>query len=210
MIELQRCRDATSLEDVTRILDEAGIHFRIDSTAPSVDLSKIGTGNDAQMVVSVRDEDYDSARQALEADSLRFELPEDHYLLTSTDDELAEIVAVPDEWSAFDVAHARRLMKERGVTPTMVESKREVYRENLRTGKRASMYLIVGGWICCFLGGFIGLGIAWSLCHMKEKTPDGEFYTYDDWSRRVGLSMYKFGWVMMILFLLGRLQSCTR
>ncbi len=142
-----------------------------------------------QLMVCVPQSLYGAARAALESTYLKIALPEDHYLVASTDEELVEIVGQSSEWGAFDVAHARRLISERGIATIRIEDKRAEYLRQLRLGKRASKKLIFFGWVFLFLGGLIGLGIAWSLCYMKEKTPDGEFFTYDEKSRVVGRMM---------------------
>ena len=37
-----------------------------------------------------------------------------------------------------------------------------------------------------FLGGILGALIGWSLSSSKDTTPAGEFYTYDEASRKTG------------------------
>jgi len=147
LVELQRCRDAASVEDLIRILDAAGISHRVGSDAPVIDISSIGTGNEAQAIIGVHEEDDEAARAAMEQDSLQVELPSDHDLLTSTDDEIVEIAAQPGEWSAFDVAHARRFMNERGINPARIETLGRGRLAQLREGKPAPTYLLVIGWI---------------------------------------------------------------
>ncbi|MCX6867181.1 MAG: hypothetical protein NTV46_13360 [Verrucomicrobia bacterium] len=201
LIELQRCRDAASVKELTQILNDAGIPHRVGSSAPIVDISTIGSGNEAQVIVSVRAKDYDAARAAMEEDSLQIELPMGHYLLTSSDDELAEIIAQANDWSAFDVAHARRLLNDRGVEPSKIAEKKAERLNELRTGKKATMFLLCFGWLCVLLGGLVGLGIAWSLCYSKDMTPDGEFFTYDIKSREAGKPMLTCSCLMIVLYL---------
>ncbi len=132
-----------------------------------------------------------AARAATEREHLKIDLPADHYLLSSTDAELVEIVAHSSEWSGFDVAHARRLISQRGIDLKQIEDKVAEHIHRLRQGKPASERLIVFGWVFSFLGGLIGVGIGWSLASMKEKTPYGEFFTYDEKSRAIGGRMLK-------------------
>lgn len=200
LVELQRCRDSAAVQDIIRILDAEGIPHRMGSDAPCVDVSTIGTGHDAQVIVSIREEDYEAARAAMERDSLEVDLPPDHYLLTSTDDEIAEIIAQPGEWSAFDVAHARRIMSERGIVPASIEIKRQERLQQRREGKRASAFLIGFGWVAVLLGGYLGVIIAWSLCYSKERTPEGEFPTYDARSRAIGRCMLFVAVLMTLVF----------
>ena len=155
------------------------------------DIGKIGAVDDAQVIVSVPRNLYEAARAVMESENLKIELPENHYLLTSTDEELVEIVAKASEWSAFDVAHARRLIGQRGIDFKKIEDKRAEHLGQLRQGRRASKTLIFFGWVFSVLGGVIGVTIAWFLAYMKGRTPDGDFFTYDEESRAVGRRMLK-------------------
>ena len=190
-VELQRCGNPESLTRITRILDSAGIAYRCSSLPEMFDIGKIGASEDAQVIVSVPRNLYAAARAAMESECLKIDLPENHYLLTSTDEELVEIVAQASEWSAFDVAHARRLIDQRGTDLTKIEDRRAEHLRRLQHGQPASKKLIFFGWVFSLLGGLIGLGIAWSLASMKEKTPHGDFFIYDEESRAIGRRMLK-------------------
>src|SRR5689334_10826652 len=61
------------------------------------------------------------SRAEREREYLKTDLTADHYLLTSTDEELVEILAHPSDWCGFDVAHARRLIIQRGIDLKKVE-----------------------------------------------------------------------------------------
>lgn len=211
LIELNRCRDAESVSETTEPLDVAKILYRVGSTAVNFDLSKIGTGDDPEVIISVRREDYAAARAVLEEEYSKFDLPDGHYLLSSSDEELAEILAKSSEWNAFDVAHARRLAVERDIDSESIEKKKEERIQKLKEGKPASKKLLLTGWIFSFttllgwvggllwLSGLIGIGVAWSLCYMKEKTPDGDYYTYDFKTREFGKPMLFLSNVTMLV-----------
>ena len=202
IIELSRCRDGESVAEIKAILDAAGISYRVGSTATTFDITAIGSGSDAEVIFSVRRSDFSAARSAMENEFLSDALPDDYYLLTFSDEELAEILGKPSEWSAFDVAHARKMAEARGIDEAQVIKKREERIKILQQGKPASRTLLFFGWLFSALGGLIGLGIAWSICHMKEKTPEGEYYTYDARSREIGRPMLKLAWVMTGITLL--------
>jgi len=88
-----------------------------------------------------------------------------------------------------------------------VEEKKAEHVHQLRRGRRASKKLIVFGWVFSLLGGLIGLGIAWSLASMKEKTPHGEFFTYDEESRAIGRKMLKVAGAMLAVGVFLRVAS---
>jgi hypothetical protein len=206
-IELQRSRDPTLLNEITEILDSARIPYRRSALPQIFDIGKIGAGEDAEVVVSVPRNQYAAARAAMEsAVYLKEELPDNHYLATSTDEELVEVAAQSSEWSPFDVAHARRLIAERGIDIKRIEDKRAEHLRRLRLGKPASKQLILIGWVFSVLGGFIGLGIAWSLCNMKEKTPNGDFFTYDTKSRATGRKMLAMAIMVLVTAVILRLS----
>jgi hypothetical protein len=207
-VELQRSRDPTILKQITELLDTAGIPYQRSALPPIFDIGKIGAGEDAEVVVSVPRNQYAAARAAMEsAVYLKEDLPDSHYLVTSTDEELIEVAAHSSEWSSFDVAHARRLMAERGIDTKKIEDKRAERLRQLRLGQPASKQLIFMGWVFSILGGLIGLGIGWSLAHMKEKTPDGEFYTYDEGSRAIGRNMLRVAVAVIAIAVVLRLSS---
>jgi hypothetical protein len=202
-VELQRCGDSESLERITGILDSAGIVYRRSSLPEMFDIGKIAAPRDPQVIITVSRKDYAAARAAMEIEDLKMDLPANHYLLTSTDEELAEIVAQSSEWSAFDVAHARRLIRQRGIDLSKVDEKRAEHLRQLQRGRRpAPKWLIIFGWISSILGGVLGFGIAWSLVYMKEKTIDGEFFTYDEESRAIGKKMLPVAGAMLTVIII--------
>ena len=202
IIELSRSRNNDSIQDIKEILNAAKIPCRVGSTATNFDISEIGMRTDPEVIISVRRLDFSAAREAMEEEYLKVELPSDHYLLSSSDDELAEILGKETEWGPFDVAHARKLAEVRGIDPVEIQKKNDERIEKLRQGKPASRSLILLGWIFSILGGVIGIGIAWSICYMKEKTPEGDFYTYDERSRRMAMPMFKLAGIVAGLTLL--------
>lgn len=207
LIEFSRCRDGDTVAEVKSVLDAAQIPYRVGTTATNFDISTIGSGSEPEVIISVRRADFSAARAAMEEEHLKVELPADYYLLKFTDEELAEVLGKPSEWSPFDVAHARKLAGERGVDPAAIERQSAERMSVLRQGKPASGTLLFFGWLFSVLGGVIGLGIAWSICSMKEKTHEGEFFTYDEQSRGIGKRMLLLACVMTGLALLLRLSS---
>ncbi len=180
LVELNRCRSAEGVADTTDPLDAANIWYKVGSTAIIFDYTKIGGGDDPEVIVSVRKKDYDAARAFLENEYGKVDLPDGHYLLSSSDEDLAEILAKPTEWNPFDVVHARRLAGERGLDPAEIEMKKKERIQQLKQGKPASKILLSFGWIFSIIGlyagmfGVAGIVAAWALYFSKDKTEDGK------------------------------------
>ena len=65
--------------------------------------------------LTVKVEDVVSAWEALESEYAQADLPEDHYLLSSDDDEIRQMLEHPREWAPFDTGHAKIIAQERGI-----------------------------------------------------------------------------------------------
>ena len=203
LLPLQILQDVEEARLLVATLSAAGVASKISDAEEDSGLEGLGRVNDDsrldEIKVMVRRDDFRKAKAILQESYSDYELPEGHYLLTSSDDELVEILSHRDSWSAFDVAQAERLAGERGLDLNKV---REAEKERLillKKGKRAPEWLIVFGWLGAIGGGFVGMAIAWSLRTMKEKTPDGDFFSYDEDSRKVGSQMRLVSTIVSVL-----------
>jgi len=204
LVEFFRSKDRSSLKHVIAVLDEASIAHQVITEEEGFDISSVGSGDDFEAFITLQSSDHDTARAALEADSLEVDLPFDHHLLKSSDEELIEVITHASEWSAFDVAHARRLLTERGVDITKLEADRAKRVAKLKKGIPAPKALILIGWIFSLLGGLLGLAVAWFLTQTKDKTLDGQYHRYDQATRQTGEIMFKVAAAVFTLALVVR------
>ena len=205
LIELSRSQDSETIEEVKSVLDEAKIQYSTGYNSKNFDITIIQGGESPEIILKVRRSEFDKARIALEQEYLKVDLPSDHYLLTFTNEELAEVLGKPSEWSPFDVAHARSLAEKKGVQSVDIVAKSGERLEKLKEGKRASTTLLFFGWLFAIAGGLIGVLIAWSVCTMKEQTPEGEFFTYDEDSRKIARPMLRAGLVVLTVGIVFRI-----
>jgi hypothetical protein len=201
LVELFRSQDPGALKQVVTLLDGAGISYHLIADEGGFDLTSIGSDERAETVINIEASKFEAARKVLEADALETDLPKDHHLLHSSDEELIDVVTHASEWSAFDTAHARKLLRERGVDISKLEEARVARIQQLQNGQAAPKWLILLGWIFAILGGLIGIAIASSLTSTKVKGPDGEFLKYDQASRETGAKILKVGIAVALLAL---------
>ena len=191
--ELQKFRSELEVTEITKILSSSDVKFRITSTAKAFNVSQIGAlgGDDLdeELLLSVWQADYERACAVLEDNFLSVPIPDGHFLNDASDEELVEIVGNADDWSHFDVAHAKKIIEEREISRDAVELMRIARVEKLKKGKPASKWLLLLGWAGALTGGLVGIGIAWSLTTMRDTTNTGEYYTYDESSREKGRRM---------------------
>ncbi len=201
LVELQKCRDSEEVDDVCGILTTASIPYKLGTNADIFAITSIGSTRDQDVIITVKLDDYDAARAALEQNYLKLDLPDDHYLISFSDQELIDLVAAPDDWNPYDVAHAKQLIQEKTLDVSEIEKSKHVQLSNLRKGKPASIYLILFAVNLTilipilFYFGIVGpffyliianIGIGWSFISMKQKFPHREHYHFDEKSRLIG------------------------
>ena len=197
-----------SLEEIrtaSEVLDVNGISYQVSNAGAVFDVTTIGSQPLNDYLIKVTDSDLESARLALENHYTAKDLPRDHFLRAATDEDILEILASPLDWDAFTVAHARSIAATRAINPDAIKGKSEERiiekREEIKVGKAAPTWLLVLGWASALMGGLIGIGIGYSLSYMKEETPEGRFYTYDESSRRRGGQILILSVVMVVVWI---------
>jgi hypothetical protein len=189
--------DPEMAEELTRVLDEHGIPYRVERAKPPVDLAFTADQTHERVLFSIPPDLFVSADRAQESMTpAEGNIDEDHYLNDFSDDELIEVLHKAREWHPADVTTARRLLASRGVDieEAKVAEQQAKHLEKQRQPIRASFALIAVGFIFSLLGGLIGLGIGWSLVSMKERDATGKTYhRYDHRSRDLGRCMIFLG-----------------
>ena len=201
LVELFRSQDSEALKHVVGVLDDAGISYHLIADEGGFDIGSIGSEESSETVINIVASGYEAARGVLETDALKTDLPKGYHLFNSSDEELIEVMTHASEWSAFDTAHARKLLGERGVDLAKIEEEKAGRVAKLKQGSPASKAFILSGWVFAILGGFIGIAIGHSLKSGKIKVPEGEFLKYDKESREVGGKIFHVGALVAVVLL---------
>ncbi|QKJ32689.1 hypothetical protein HQ865_23985 [Mucilaginibacter mali] len=141
--------------------------------------------------VKISSDDFDRANQVIEAYEGRYadEADLDHYLFGFDDDELMEIINKPDEWSAFDYALAKKILKERGVVIDAAREKEigEKRMQELKKPEHSEHFWVMVGYFFALFGGVLGFFIGWHLWKSKKTLPNGEqVFVYSPGDRNSG------------------------
>jgi len=192
-ITYQKFNDPALAEELAGHLEQHGIAYFVEESSFRFDPSLVMSNAAKEYDVKIKPEDFEKVNQLLKEDENKNtdEIDKDYYLFTFTDDELMEVVTKADEWSAFDVVLARKLLVERGknVSDKEIETINEQRIEELRQPDPPQTFWIVIGYMVALLGGVLGIFIGWHLYSYKKTLPDGErVYGYterDRWHGRV-------------------------
>ncbi len=134
----------------------------------------------------------------------------DHYLFSFSDIELYEIIAKPDEWSAFDYHLAKKIIKERGKTidDDFLRSLKKARIEDLTKHEETEPAWIIFGYIFAALGGVVGIAIGLYIKTQQKTLPNGErIHMFKEKDRKHGARIFYIGIVMFVALVLIRILT---
>lgn len=176
-IILREFNDTELLQEYAELLKVHAIPFVIDDTKPRFDVTFANDESRRIFRLKVNPEDLQKAREVSAAADQKTmeELPADYYLFGFTDDELKDVLVKTDEWNAFDVLLAEKLLAERGVAidQQQLEQTRSERIDLLDQPEDEKMLVIVCGYILS-LGSLLGLFIALILLTSKKTNSEGK------------------------------------
>lgn len=217
--ELLRSKHPEEIKEVTDILAAKAVPHTVAGNHAVFDYAEIGRSDlpTGDLMIMVQPAHVDAARAAIEEATADIELPEDHFLHTATDEELADILASPMDWNAQVVAHARQMAQARGVTELDVAQKSNQNLATLTEGQPAPLWLVILGWLGSpIIGNFSGIIgivisvtgflIGFSLALQRNKTLEGDFPTFDKASQRMGSYIIAFQAIALLALLIYRVM----
>lgn len=197
---------ASSLEESADLIAELranGIEVELEDASPPVDITFTGNPLQQGVRIKVRQGMYPRARAVLDAwaEAQADAFDEHHYLHDFSDEELKEVLAKWDEWSAEDYAMAQRILRKRGhlVSGALLASLKQQRLEEVRKPEAAEPSWVVAGFLAAVLGGFVGMVMGWFYWTSQKVDPMGRpFYLYDAPTRKQGQYMF---WLGLAVFL---------
>lgn len=118
-------------------------------------------------MVKIKSEDFELVNNILKEEELKNvdAIDKDYYLFRFTDDELMDVLIKADEWNAFDVVLARKLLAERGkiISDEAILAIHKKRIEELKKPDAPQTFWIVVGYIFALVGGVLGFFIGGHL-----------------------------------------------
>lgn len=197
---------------LSKLLTENGIDNRTEDHSATFDAAFSGMGPQKEFRVKLRKEDFDKADAAIEKAVLGDveQLQDGHYLMSFSDEELMEVVANKDEWSAFDFMFARKLLRERGkeLSNETLQDLRQQRIDELSKPEKHQSEAIFMGYVLAVLGGLLGMFIGWYLSTHKKTLPNGQMvYAHSENDRRSGRIILRISIFSAIVWLLAGLST---
>lgn len=121
--ELCRYQSLDIINQITPILDENEIDYKIEDTILSFDVTFSQNTANTQYILKVKNVDYELANNLFNSEKIIID-QDNHFFDSYSDEELIEAVREPQEWHIQDLEHAWQLLKKRNIDVT--ELKQEV------------------------------------------------------------------------------------
>ncbi|TFF40108.1 hypothetical protein [Mucilaginibacter psychrotolerans] len=188
----QTFNDPTLADALVEVLEKHEINYHLQQVTTSANpLMALNNELDKEYIIKISPEDFTRANQILaEEQSVDLDAVEsDHYLFAFSNDELLDLLAKREEWSAYDYQLAQKILSDRGVELSAEKlSQMEQERiSELKQPEPPQTTWIILGYICAVLGGLFGLLIGWHLMGHKRTLPNGEtVYAYTNKDREHG------------------------
>lgn len=196
-----------------QILDENNIFHESEIFNSTIDPATFRPV-EKDFVVRVKQSDFIKVNKILDEIALNNiqNVDKDHYLFSFSDSELYDILAKPDEWSAFDYHLAKKVLKEKGknIDEEFLHSLKKARLEHLYKPEESQSTWIIIGYIMAFFGGLGGLAIGWHIMSYQKTLPNGEkIYVYQEKDRKNGKIIFYIGLVTLPVMLFLRIYTDT-
>ncbi len=206
--KLPDLQEAKALE---QLLHDNGVEIRFVDNSSSLDTS-LGGGLAKEYEIQVKHDDFTKAEAVLinRAKEQLGVIPESHYLLEFTDEELYDVVLKHDEWSDYDYLLARKLLEERGkaIDDELMKSLRQQRLADLAKPEDKQTPWIVFGYIAAFVGGIFGIITGYVLWTSRKTLPNGDIvYKYREGDRQQGKIIMILGIIMLPVWFIIKMIS---
>ncbi len=212
-ITYKKFNDIALANELAELLNANNIKYSLEEEAPSFDPS-FAYARIKEYILKVGSNDFEQVNTLLKQNANKdIEGGEDNYYLkTFTNDELMKVVTKADEWNAFDVQLARKLLTERGnaISDDEIAGIAQQRIEELKVPEPSQTTWVILGYIIAIGGvampffiSIIGFFIGWHLSSHKKTLPDGErVYAYSNADRKIGKWIFYIGITLFLTKLL--------
>nr|WP_199002443.1 hypothetical protein [Flavobacterium sp. ASV13] len=204
-VTYKKFNNRDSAEKFGQLLQDENIEYSIDNNSVRVDTTLTGNAFGNEFCLKIDKSHFEIVDEILlkKSEEEIETVPDDYYLLSFSDDELIDVITKSDEWSTFDVALSKKLLKEKGkeVTPAQIEEIKNKRLKELAKPEKSQKGYIIAGYILALIGGWISIFIGWHLLTYKKRLPNGnQVYAYNENDRKQGNRIFILGILFLILW----------
>lgn len=206
-ITFEKFNHKDSANELIKLIEKKNIEYFLENNSLSFDPTFANNGFGTEYCLKIKKKDFDRVNEILFEKSEKEinEIEKDYYLFTFSDDELIEVISKSDEWNAFDVSLAKKLLNEKGIdiSSERIEKIKEQRLLELSKPEKNHVGFLIFGYISALFGGLWAFFIGWHLLTYKKTLPDGNrIYAYSKDDRKHGNRILITGIIFFVLWLL--------
>lgn len=204
-ITYKKFNNKNSAEKFRQLLETEKVDYTLENNSLSLDATITGNDFGTEFCVKIKKDDFEKIDEILlkKSEEDIHEIPDNYYLLSFSEEELVDVIAKSDEWSTFDVALAKKMLKEKGkeVTKEEIDSIKNKRLIELAKPEKSQKTYIIAGYILAILGGWLSIFIGWHLLTYKKTLPNGhKVYAYSENDRKEGNRIFILGIIFMVIW----------
>ena len=206
-ITYKKFNNKNSAEEFRQLLELEKVDYTLENNSLSLDATITGNNFGSEFCVKIKKGDFKKIDEILlkKSEEDIQEIPDNYYLLSFSDEELIDVIAKSDEWSAFDVSLAKKMLKEKGkeVTQEEIDLIKNKRLAELAKPEKSQKTYIIAGYVLAILGGWLSVFIGWHLLTYKKTLPNGDtVYAYSENDRKEGNRIFILGIIFMVIWTL--------
>ncbi len=198
-ITYQKFNDVALANALAELLEANNVKYFLEEEAPTFNPA-FSYADTKEYILKVQPDDFEQVNNLLKknANENIGEVESDYYLLSFTNQELLDVISKADEWNAFDVQLARRLLAERGdvISDEQLADIEKRRIEELKVAEPSQSSWLIVGYIFALAGGVLGFFIGWHIWTYQKTLPNGEMvYIYSENDRKQGKIIFYLSFV---------------
>jgi hypothetical protein len=113
--------DLESAFEITTILTNKGIPFKVEDTSKNFDASFSMNKADKSIMIFLDPKDFEKANSIIDNELVlnKNEINKEHFLYSFSTDELLDVIKNTEEWHPLDVKLAKEILKDRNYNNTI-------------------------------------------------------------------------------------------
>ena len=200
MQEIRTAFTLEELQEVQDLLQAEGIYCQVYQNVSGYETIYNSNPTGVTYKISVPDSEAPKAFEILEKHYGNEEDTEGFLRQMDTED-LIEIVTNPQKYSPNDSVIAKKLILDRGISSSQLESKIAQMVQNENAPKQVNTFVLLAGYVFAFFGGIFGMAIGWYLYFSKNRHTQTrqKYFAHDQYSRNHGLIILVIGILALVL-----------
>ncbi len=194
----------TARELLLNILDQNNIPYEVEITHSELNVYTGKASWIPPVVVKIQADNFEKVNALIETDTALVTIPERHFLISFSNEELTDVLQKQDEWGTDNYNIARKLLEQRGkpVPQAALDKYKTERMEALAKPTTVEPVWLSLAFASAIAGGIFAIIFGRMIYTSTKILPNGKrVYVYDAASRKNGFALYMIGIAVLALYI---------